>query len=78
MGMNIFEQIKKINALTQTIEDNNILEQLSENVINNTFAKSLAWDPNSPNSVNTDFDNDGIVDALDYYLGQGAYGPNGR
>lgn len=78
MGMNIFEQIKKINSLTQDIEDNNNLELLSESVINNVFTKGLAWNPNSPNSVNTDFDNDGIVDALDYYLGQGAYGPNDR
>lgn len=57
--MNIFEQIKKINAI-----------KLS--------TSKPDWEPNSPKSVNMDFDNDGIVDELNYYFEQGAKGPNDR
>ena len=37
----------------------------------------VSWQQNTAWALNHDFDGDGIVDALDNYLGPGAFDPHG-
>lgn len=75
--MNIFEQImacdniknkKNIDEYNNTFE-----EETFEDIGLGRFSSAVPWDQNSARATQSDFDNDGIVDALDNYFGQGAY-----